>query len=204
MKWLPNTFGKVYSRKRIRLCILSLNASCGTTHLALACANYYASMERYSVLYAECVPNSGVIGFRTSKVINLANTTGFRFKGVDYMPVCDSHEAMALLDMDYDVVIVEAVALKGMAEGLASRCSRRIFTLSARPWHYNDMQMNMKQIIQQQGIAQGDYCSFAITGHEARKVYKEFHLRTIAIPFIEDPFCLKKQDIRFLKQLLRG
>ncbi len=196
------TYGKIYIRNKIKLCVLSLNESCGTTHLALSCANYYASKERLSVLYVECAPNSGITGFRTEKVITVGSTTGFKYKGVVYMPVCSDNEALELFDANYDVIIAESTVLRGMAGGVASRCGRRIFTFSAKQWHYSKMQMNMKQIIQQQGIAQGDYCSFAINGQEARRVYNEFHLRTISVPFIGDPFRLRSSDVSFLKQLL--
>ena len=195
--------GRLHQKRTKRIGIVGLTPSCGTTHLAVAAANYFASKEKLSVLYIECAPAEGVIGLRTERVETRYGVTGFVRDGVVYMPECTVEEALCLLTEDDDIIIVESCFDAVNAQELFPRCDRRIFTFSAKPWHYYSMQMNVKQMIQQQdGIAQGDYCAFALTGREQKKLYEEFHLRGIQIPFINDPCRLTRDELRFFRKFL--
>lgn len=196
-------FGRLYPKRTIRIAITALTPSCGTTHLAVAAANYFASKERMSVLYAECVPAEGVIGLRTERVCTRRGVAGFVRDGVAYMPECTVEEALRLLAEDDEVIIVESRFDADKVQGLLARCDRRIFTFSAKPWHYRSIQMNVKQMIRQQdGIAQGDYCGFALTRREQKRLYEEFRLRSVQLPFIANPCRLTREDLRFFRKFL--
>ena len=203
MKRLWQTFGRVYEKTTERIGFAALTESCGTTHLALAAANYFASKERRSVLYVECTPVNGVIGLRTEHICTCGSVTGFECAGVHYMPVCSPDEALELLAADYDVIIVEGQMRQNNQTHLFARCDRRIFTLCAKPWHYPSLRMNLKHLRQQDCARRGSYCSFGLTEREERLIAREFQVHCSRIPYIEDPFRLKPDDLWYLKRLLR-
>ena len=198
-------FGRLHQKRTKRIGIVGLTPSCGTTHLAVAAANYFASKERMSVLYVECVPAKGVIGLRTKQIVTRRGVAGFVRDGVEFMPGCSTAEALQLLAERDEVIIVESSVAADGVQGILARCDRCIFTFSAKPWHYHTLQMGMKQMLQQQdGIAQGEYGSFALTKREEKRLYEEFHLRGTRIPYIADPYSLNRDDLRFLKWFLAG
>ena len=203
---------RIYRRKTKRVGVLSLAQGCGTTHLSIAIANYYASKERKSVLYLECArdrevgegtPRDGIITLRSARTVDRKGICGFERDGVCYLPQITQEDVRRLLAEKDDVILAE------VPEWTGDSCLRRgifdqsILMLSAKPWKYPAVKERMKHIAAlDNGIAQGDCVCFGLTKAEDRMLAADFNVHCEEIPMIRDPFCLSKEDIRFLKRLL--
>ncbi len=194
---------KLEEKKTKKIAIIGMSDSCGTTHLAVAIANYYASKERLQVLYIECDPAKGMMGMRTKEVISIQSASGFVCREVTYLPQIAPDQAFELMTEKYDMILFETKGWQETMRGIFRACDRMIVTVNAKPWHYQTLQQNMKQMIQQEHkIVQGDYCGFNLTKEEKKKLKQEFSLQCMDIPVITDPLQLEKTDIRFLRQFL--
>lgn len=194
---------RLQERKTTKIAITGMSEGSGTTHLAVAISNYYASRERLDVLFVECELSKGIIGLRTSDTWMAKGISGFERAGVAYMPECPGEQAVELMAEPYDVIIFETKGWPASMRGIFCACDRVIITVSARPWHYPAMQENLKHMIQlEHEIVQGDYCSFGLTEGGRKKLNQELHLQCTGIPMIADPLRLTNTDIRFLKQFL--
>ncbi len=194
-------------RRTKRIAFYALTRACGTTHVAVAAANYLASREKRKVLYLEAPSEEdtscGVIRFRTKKVLAAGGLSGFEREGVVYIPSCEPEDVRRLLAEGFDYILAELPGWKRECALLSDMFEKRIFTFSAKPWRYADMQATLKQFISlRTDTPQGEYCSFGLTASEERMAAADFKLRCKEIPFIRDPFHLKKEDLSFLKQLL--
>ena len=201
---------RIGARTTRRIGIFALTPGCGTTHLSISIANYFASKERKSVLYLECRPEDyqsteGIIRLRTDNTISIAGLSGFKKHGIDYMPSCTPSDVRRLISEKYDIIISEQYcrAEDGQLQfGMYEKC---MFLFSAKPWKYNTAQINLKKIIaQKSGMPQGEYCSFGLTKNEEKMIKEEFNLRCVSIPFINDPFRLNNDDLKFLGRLLNS
>ena len=195
---------RLQERKSTKIAITGMSESSGTTHLAVAIANYYASKERQTVLFVECLPSRGVIGLRTQETLMVKGASGFLHAGVVYVPEILPEQAWEFMTAPYDVILFRAKGWQESMRTILHACGRLIVTVNARPWHYMALQENMKQMIQlEHEIVQGDYCGFGITKAEEKRLETDFHLRCMDIPMIADPLRLDKADLHFLTQFLK-
>ncbi len=204
---------RLSDRRTCRIGLFGLTSGSGLTHISIAAANYYASKERKSVLYLEGGPTNGrktcpegsVISLRTKHTFSCAGISGFERDGVRYVPLCAPSDIRRLLSERYDVIIAEVpVGCDGREALTLGMFDRSFWLFSAKPWKYSAFEMRMQQLVNHDaGIEQGEHWSFGLTKHEQKTILAQFHLKCREIPVICDPFHLKKQDIRFLKEFLR-
>ena len=204
---------RIQERRTKRIGVFSLVSGCGATHLAISIANYYASKERRTVLYVECEKENGLIeinkhsggimALRTKRTAAAQGVSGFERDGVLYMPSVSQEDAHRLLAENKEVILTE---VPDWAPGSCLRSGmfdRTFLVLSAKPWKYPAAESSLDQIIAlNNGMVQGDCVCFGLTKTEEKKLAADFGQRCTEIPMIRDPFCLAKEDIRFLKKLL--
>ena len=106
---MRRAFGRTYEKRNLTLAVCAVAHGCGTTHLALSFANYFASWERRTTAYLECADSgedrrdrscgqeAGVIRLRTKHMVTAADIAGFTRDGVDYMPRLSGEDSKRLL-----------------------------------------------------------------------------------------------------------
>ena len=66
------------------------------------------------------------------------------------------------------------------------------------------LQSVLRQMLSENNdVVQGEYCSFGLTMQEMKTIRTEFGLHCKKISFIQDPFCLEKEDLRYLNSFLK-
>ena len=146
----------------------------------------------------------GIIALRTKKVCSVRGISGFERDGVCYLPSCTPEDIRRLLAESFEVILAEIPGWRNEDILRVGMFDRVIFVFSAKPWRYPLLQSVLRQMLSENNdVVQGEYCSFGLTMQEMKTIRTEFGLHCKKISFIQDPFCMEKEDLRYLNSFLK-
>lgn len=190
---------KVYPTQIIGL--WGVTCGVGATHLTVALANFLCSKERYRVAVAELRSDGRIANLMEEEWFVTEGCVGFCRSGVDYYPKISADQMRLLSGKGYDYLLVLYPPADTGVVYLES-CHRRIVVGSLKPWNYREYQKFMRDIYLERDMPAWDLRGQFLTGEQKRKFEAEFHVSVKEIPFIEDPFCLRKKDLEYFPSLL--
>ncbi|MDD6037812.1 MAG: hypothetical protein PUD20_03300 [bacterium] len=189
---------KVHKERQV-IGFLGADSGIGTTHIAVATANYIASVRGESV---------AVLELGNHPCIETMNKDGqqkesFELEGVTYFPQLISHRLPELLNDCYDYYILD---LGSDAEAVWQeflRCNQSYLVCSLSPWRVNRtiewcnaLSGNMKSIRLSGCLAQsGCYI-------DKKRIQYRYHVPVRTMPFVQNPFRIAKETFSFFQELL--
>ena len=183
------------------ICIQGTERGVGTTHFAISLGNYLASKERFRVGIIELDEVSKLAGMMDGDMMVNVGCVGFTKMNVDYYPKANWDNVRALREIWYDyLLLVFPPASAGL--DFPKEYHRQIAVGSLKPWCYHDYQRFMRDYYFTEGMRKWDLYGLFLKKEEQRKFEQEFQVSMRSIPFIEDPFCLRKNDLLFLSSVL--
>jgi len=191
-----------FHRRRLKdkLCIgiFGVESGCGATHLAIALANFLQSG----------------LGKRTA-VIELSGAHELRqldaregnerheLLGVRYFTDISYEQVPDILNGRYEAFILDLGTDYETAREEFLRCDRKIVTGSISPWKVDAYQNFLEQItLQNRNADEWEFLCLFGDRHDTRRIQKRYGIHMTGVPFLENPFCLKMQDIAFLQKIV--
>ncbi|MCR5640047.1 MAG: hypothetical protein K6G04_01690 [Lachnospiraceae bacterium] len=173
----------------------------GATHLTISLANYLASKERYRVGVVELRESGELARMLEGDMFVAEGRVGFCHLDVDYYPKATWEDVVALREAGYDyLLLLYPPACEGVE--FPKECHRQLMIGSLKPWRYRDYQKFMRDTFLQEDIRKWDLCGLFLTAKEKKQFAEEFHETLRAVPYVENPNRLEKQDLKFLQSLL--
>ena len=187
---------KVKERKTIGF--LGVEAGVGTTHIAIAAANYAANEWGMSTAVAELGRHLCISSMDEDE----AGSDCFVRERVCYYPQVLSMHVPQLLNASHELFVLDlGCEQENWQEFL--RCDLKYLVASLSPWRVNQAERFMENH-ECEPIKNYITALLTVTGnvYEKKRFQRAYHVPVRTIPFIPDPFLLVKDQLPFFQQLL--
>lgn len=170
---------------------------CGATHLAVAMANYLQSgLGRKTAL----IELSGKHELRD--MIRKEGGKKQKLLGVQYYTDICVGKIPEIMNSRYEAIVLDLGADYAAAREEFLRCDRKIVTGSISPWKISAYEHFLKNIIASENYEAWEFLVLFANLLDKKKVQKRYGVRMLSIPWIENPFYLKKEDMVFLQKIV--
>lgn len=176
----------------------------GVTHMSLIAASYLSSALAYRVAYAEVSHKSRVLTYLGDEPIMHGRNVGYRFKGVDYFPAVCEEGISELETKRYDVVICDLGVIEPNKRMLVKWCDRLIVIGSLQLWRYEEYREYMRDYYIKGDTLRAGLFGLYLKDEEKRRFEKEFNVPITGVPYMSDPYRLKKEDITAMQRITAG
>ncbi len=184
-------------KEKLSIGIIGVQMGCGATHLAIALANYLQSgLGRRTALLELSGKNDLKemmlrVGDKKQKLLGVRYYTGIC---VGKIPeIMNSRFEAFVLDLGADYTLAREELL---------RCDRKIVVGSTCPWRSSAYGHFLKNVIATENFEAWEFLSVFANMQDKKNVQKRFGVHLLSVPFIENPFYLKKEDIVFLQNII--
>lgn len=170
----------------------------GTTHLAIAAANYAVNESGALAAVAEladrpCIRDLDVPG---------QGGDHFVIDGVGYYPQTEPAQMPQLLNSAYRYLILDMGCNENCWQEFL-RCDLKYVVASLSPWRIRQAENFMD--LHENDVSNNYFTALlTVTGsvYEKKKFQRKYHVPVRTIPFIADPFRLAKDQLSFFQELL--
>lgn len=182
-----------------------MDSGVGTTHLAIAAANYVVNEWGTPAAVVELASRPCI----QSLDMDGSGDTYFVEEGVGYYPHIVSDRLPMLLNGDYPYLIMDLGSGESEWQEFL-RCDLRYLVASLSPWRIDRAENFMLSHMQPDGMEHMHQQYFTalltVTGnvYEKRRFQQIYHVPVRSIPFMADPFRLEKDQLAFFQELLLG
>ena len=180
-----------------------MQSGVGTTHLAIAAANYAANEWGVPAAFVELSDRPCI---RTLDIDQLGETY-FTEDGVRYYPQVMPEQLPFLLNGEDSYLIMDlGSGANAWKEFL--RCDLRYLVASLSPWRVDQAEKFMISHTQPDGFEHMHQNYFTalltVTGnvYEKKRFQQLYHIPVRSVPFMADPFRLEKSQLAFFQELL--
>lgn len=185
-------------KERKTIGFYGVESGVGTTHLAIAAANYAVSEWGIPAAVAElgnhpCIRDLDADG---------KNDAFFAMDGVGYFPQMTSAQMPQLLNGAYRYLMIDlGCGGGGWQEFL--RCDLKYVVASLSPWRIRQAEHFM--VTHEKDQTKNYFTALlTVTGsvYEKKIFQRKYHVPVRTIPFIADPFRLVRDQLSFFQELL--
>lgn len=170
---------------------------CGATHLAVAMANYLQSgLGRRTAL----IELSGKHELRD--MIRKEGGKKQKLLGVQYYTDICVGKIPEIMNSRYEAIVLDLGADYTAAREEFLRCDRKIVTGSISPWKISAYEHFLKNIIASENYEAWEFLVLFANLLDKKKIQKRCGVHMVSIPWIENPFYLKKEDMVFLQKIV--
>ena len=180
---------------------VSAGRGTGATFAAIACANFFASVKMRSVCVVE-LSGRNELAFTANDAAVIHNTAaGFTYCGADYFPEASERELLDILEMPYDLVVID-----GGAAGTALpnvHIDSLYIAASTAPWRRAELYdlFDRTFITEDNGLQDGKILLTAPVEKNRLALARTLRMQVLAMPWIGDPYRLSREDCLALAQV---
>ena len=176
--------------------VLGSERGVGVTQFCVALANFI-SLESGSNVQLLDVSGTGQLAC-------VPVTADKRLFGVTYFADVDKKQIPALMSRDYDYMILELGSDRSCNYAEFLRCTKKIVVGSFCLWKrqaYDDLMQFVKN---EAGYTDWEFCALFGKKEDKKEFKKRYGVPLRAIPFLQDPYELGREDFLFLKEFTKG
>ena len=190
-----NGFSSRRLKERISIGVLGTERGSGATHLVLAAANYlYSGIGRKTAVLE-------LSGRNDLQAMVLREGNGSELLGVRYFFGNEARQVPELYNQEYEAYVLDLGVDYRAARGEFLRCDTKIVIGSISPWKASKYEYFL-EFVQQETYKMWDYLVLFGYKQDKRKMEKRYGIRMKQMPFLENPFCLQREDIAFLQKII--
>lgn len=189
--------GRRMLKEKVSIGIIGTGMGCGATHLAIALATYMQSgLGRRTAIIELSGKNElkDMIQKEGNKNQTLVGVHYFTDLGVGKMP--------EIMNSKYEVFVLDLGSDYALAREEFLRCDRKIVTGSISPWKVSAYEHFLKKVMETENITSWEFLILFANMSDKKKIQKKYGVQMISIPWIENPFYLKKEDMMFLNKII--
>lgn len=169
----------------------------GVTHLSILLANYL-SVRRHKTILAEAGMRDTFYALAEQYFENPKDSFFFQMHGVTYVSHTEAKQLAELCNQDYTAVVVDfGTAYEDFYESFLYM-DTKIIVGNLSDWHRNSLIQFMQKVLPEK---QWKYYTVFGGGKAEKRFEKEFHIKVERIPYMPDPYCIKREQFDFFKKL---
>lgn len=192
-----NGFSSKKLKEKVSIGIIGIEPGCGVTHLAIALANYMQSgLGRKAAL----LELSGK--HELKDMIQKEGDKNKNLLGVHYFTDICVGKIPEIMNSKYEVFILDLGADYAMAREEFLRCDYKIVSGSISPWKISIYEHFLNNVIVAENYESWEFLVLFANISDKKNVQKRCGVRLMNIPWIENPFYLKKEDLMFLQKIV--
>lgn len=182
----------------ITIGIMGQDAGMGVTHLSIALACYLAGALGQRTALVELGAGGAL-----RQLSPLGNEDSFQRNRVVWYPSIEPQELGWVYNQDYSYIVLDLGADSQTARQELARCHQRIITGSLSPWRKERYYSYIERMQYEMGEIDM-YTFVALFGDriEIKQCCRTFKVPVKAVPFVADPFHVKKETYPFFHSLL--
>jgi len=185
--------------------IWSTESGCGATHLAIALASYIVGKERMHTTVAEC--NQSHAFARLEQVYEMlpkeSESQEFFIRGVRYLKQVSPKEVRRLRASGQECLLLDFGGAAWEAWEVFLSCKTCIVVFSLREWKLPSFENFMEQTKEQKERKNWHFVVRDGFKEDIRELEKRYRMHFKQIPYEEDPFHIRRENIRFYEALLK-
>lgn len=170
---------------------------CGVTHLSIALANYMQSVLGRKTAIIEL---SGQYELRD--MLQKEGGNKQKLLGICYYTDICVGQIPEIMNSRYEAFVLDLGSDYQSVREEFLRCDRKIITGSISPWKVSAYEHSLKEIIATENYESWEFLALFANLLDKKKIQKRYGVRLISIPWIENPFYLKKEDMCFLQKIV--
>ena len=183
--------------------IIGIKHGIGVTHTALLLANYLHSRLGYRVIFIELTNTSKILGYVNKKGCEMLGAAAYKYEGVYYIPSCTAEEAKRILQFANCPVVLDIDELNDQTEAILQLCKKRMVIGSMKPWCKETEVILIKRLLKKGfDIKKMDFFAIEPNKIEKNEFYREIQCTLGSLPYIPNPYKIKENDTKLIKQIL--
>ncbi len=186
------------AKPRIIIGILGQEPGLGVTHLSISLANYAAKWLNARTALVEWEVRNSLAALSPKE-----GEEAFDIKGVTYFPSIPAKELGLIYSMDFEYIILDLGSDSQKAREELMRCNGKLIVGSLCPWRKARYYDYIKRLQEHTGIS--DMFTFLALFEdkiEIKRCCRTYKAQVQSIPFIANPFHIKKEETDFLHTLI--
>ena len=122
--------------------------------------------------------------------------------GVHYFTDLGVGKMPEIMNSKYEVFVLDLGSDYTLAREEFLRCDRKIVIGSISPWKVSAYEHFIKKVMETENITSWEFLILFANLSDKKKIQKRYGVQMISIPWIENPFYLKKEDMMFLNKII--
>lgn len=186
------------ARPRIIIGILGQEPGLGVTHLSISLASYAAKWLNARTALVEWEARNTLAALSPKE-----REEAFEVGGVTYFPSIPAKELGLIYSMDFEYIILDLGSDSQKAREELMRCNGRLIVGSLCPWRKARYYDYIRRLQEHTGMT--DMFTFLALFEdkiEIKRCRRTYKAQVQSIPFIANPFHIKKEEAVFLHALI--
>lgn len=181
---------------------LGLDSGVGTTHLAIATANYIVTRWGLSAAVVELGNHPCIQDMDPDLCVEEHHC--FHLDGVSYYPHTELQQIPEVMNDPYQFLILDLGCDVGSVWQEFLRCDKKFMVGSLSPWRISRVENNISRLYSFILNKKLSCCFITLSdsSYEKKRIQNTYHVPVRTMPFIADPFWLVKDQLSFFQQLL--
>lgn len=195
--------------KKWRIAIAGIENTVGVTHFSILLAAYFRYQEGKKVCIVDLSGENDYTDLENLYFGHRLEQPGGYVYSVHKLDFLVGQEVDFLiqnaLQRDYEVVIFDCGTKRSLLERSLVLCDRKYILGCCSPWNQRGWEMYFSLESQRWKERQNAGYRYGYSfGTEANASVLEgrFHMRFVHIPFVEDPFRIKREQIQHLQEII--
>ncbi len=184
-------------KEKISIGIIGIGMGCGVTHLTIALANYLQSGTGKQTAVIEL---SG--RHELKDMIQKEGNHKQELLGVHYFTDVSIGKIAEIINSRYEAFVLDLGGDYDAAREEFLRCDHKIVIGSVCPWKITAYEHFLKNIKASENYERWEFLVFIPNLMDKKSIQKRLGMRMLSIPWIENPFYLKKEDMIFLQKII--
>lgn len=184
-------------KEKISIGIIGTGQGCGATHLAIALANYLQSGLGKKTALIEL---SGQCDLKN--MIQRECRGKQKLLGVDYFTDIYVGKIPEIMNSGYEAFVLDLGANYDAAREEFLRCDRKIVIGSISPWKVFAYEHFIKNVIASENCELWEFLVLYANRKDKKQIQKRYGMHMLSVPWIENPFYLKKEDMIFIQKII--
>ncbi len=184
-------------KEKVSIGIIGIERGCGATHLTVALANYLHSALGKKTAVIEWPERHEL-----KKMIEKEGYQQRKLLGVSYYTDICVGNIPEIMNSKYEAFVLDLGADYTATREEFLRCDRKIVVGSISPWRAFAYEHFLNNITATENYEAWEFLVLFANMLDKKKLQKRYGMYLTSIPWIENPFCLKQEDMMFLHKLI--
>ena len=192
-----NGFSIKRLKEKASIGIVGIGTGCGATHLTIALANYMQSALGKKTAVIELSGQQEL-----KDLIKKEGGKKQKLLGVSYYTDGCGTNVPDIMNSTYEAVILDLGADYMAAREEFLRCDRKIVVGSISPWKVIAYERFLNHITATENYEAWEFLVLFANMLDKKTIQKRYGMHLLSIPWIENPFYLKQEDLIFLQRII--
>lgn len=192
-----NGFFNRKRKEKTSIGILGIGMGCGVTHLTIALANYLQSGLGKKTAVIEMSGQNDLKGMLQKECKGKQKLLNVHY----FTDICVG-KIPEIMNSGYEVFVLDLGGDYAAAREEFLRCDRKIVIGSISPWRICAYEHFIENTIASENYELWEFLVLFANLLDKKRIQKRYGMHMMSIPCIENPFCLKKEDIMFLQKII--